>query len=283
MSASALPAITAVSAGGLYLLAGFGLGRGYYLNSSTWRAAAIALAVLAIASHAGFAWMRMATDPGWDVSFLNILSLATMMISLVLLLTAVGSRSLEAGMLIFPGSALVLWLQWLIDPAPVYLGHMPQLLELHILTALLAFSLLTIAALNAVLLWVQDYLLRHPRPIRQLELLPPLIVLEQLMFRLILAGWLLLTVALGAGLTFVDDLLAQHLLHKTVLSFVSWILFGLLLGLRWWLGWRGRRAVNWTLTAMIILVLAYFGSKFILEQLLDRSWSRASLAMTGLG
>lgn len=276
-------ALTAFFGGILYLLAGFSLGRGFYHNSRRWQYVAVAFAALAILSHAGFAWMRMATELGWDVSFLNMLSLAAMLIALVLLLTGAGTRSLEAGVLVFPGAALILWLQWLVDPTATHVGHMPAMLQVHILTALLAFSLLTISALNALLLWMQDYLLRHPRPIAQLEMLPPLVVLEQLMFRLILAGWLLLTLALGAGLTFVDDLLAQHLLHKTVLSVVSWLLFGSLLGLRWWLGWRGRRAVNWTLAAMVVLILAYFGSKFILEQLLDRSWSRTGMVISGLG
>ncbi len=276
-------ALIVLAASTLYVLAGVGLARGYYLNNAVWRKAALVLAVAAIVSHAAFIAMRMPAAAGWDVSFLNILSLATMMIALVLLVTAIGSRSLEAGVLMLPGAAAVLMIQWLVDPDPVYLGQMPVLLRLHIITSLLAFSLLAIAALNALLLWVQDYLLRHPRPISQLEMLPPLIVLEQLMFRLILAGWLLLSLGLAAGLTFVDDLLAQHLLHKTVLSSVSWVLFGLLLGLRWWLGWRGRRAVNWTLIAMAMLVLAYFGSKFILEQLLDRTWSRTGMVLAGLG
>jgi ABC-type uncharacterized transport system permease subunit len=270
-------------AGLLYLAAGVGLARGHYLDNARWRRAALWLSVTAIAGHAVFVWLRLAMPMGLDVNFLNVLSVAAMMIALALLLTGVGTRSIEAGILVFPGAALVLWLQWLAQPGAMYLGHLPSMLKLHILTALMAFSLLTIAAINAILLSIQDYLLRHPRPIRQLEMLPPLIVLEQLMFRLILAGWLLLTVALGAGLTFVDDLLAQHLLHKTVLSVISWILFGLLLGARWWQGWRGRRAVNWTLLAMVMLVLAYFGSKFILEQLLDRSWSRTALALAGLG
>jgi ABC-type uncharacterized transport system permease subunit len=267
----------------MYMVAGLGLARGHYSNSHRWRIAALALAIAAVVGHGAFISLNIGTPMGWDVNFVNILSLATVIIGLVLLLTGVGTRSIEAGILVFPGAALILWLQWLTDPAPVHLGHLPPMLKLHILTALLAFSLLAIAALNAVMLWLQDYLLRHPRPIRQLELLPPLIILEQLMFRLIFAGWLLLTVALGAGLTFVDDLFAQHLLHKTVLSLISWVLFGLLLGARWRQGWRGRRAVNWTLVAMATLVLAYFGSKFILEELLHRTWTRTAMALGGFG
>lgn len=266
----------------LYLSSGLILARGFYANQAAVQRTGIILATLGIVAHAAVAWLYMGSDLGWNVNFINVLSLAALMIALVLLLTGIGTRSLEAGVLVFPGAAVCVALQGLIRPAPMFLGHVPVMLELHVLTALLAFSVLAIAAMNAVLLWIQDYLLRHPRPIRQLELLPPLIVLEQLMFRLIMAGWLLLTIALAAGLSFVDDLMAQHLVHKTVLSVISWILFGLLLGARWWLGWRGRRAINWTLLAMLMLILAYFGSKFILEMLLDRSWSRYGMAMVGL-
>ncbi len=276
-----LTSIMAIAGGLLYLSAGGLLARGFFANQALPRVLGMTLAGLAIMAHAIFAWMKIVSSLGWDVNFLNILSLAALMISMVLLLTGLGARALEAGVLVFPGAAALLWLQWLGKPAPMFLGHMPALLQFHILTALLAFSLLAIAAVNAILLWIQDYLLRTPRPISQLELLPPLIVLEQLMFRLILAGWLLLTVALAAGLTFVHDLLSQHLMHKTVLSVVSWLLFGLLLAARWWLGWRGRRAINWTLVAMVFLVLAYFGSRLVLELLLDRSWSRLTMAVSG--
>ena len=279
MTTASMAAVLAIV---LYLGSGLVLARGFYANRTALQHAGVILAALAIAAHAAVIWLYMSTDLGWNVNFLNILSLAALMVALVLLLTGIGTRSLEAGVLVFPGAAVCVAVQWLMKPAPMFLGHIPLMLELHILTALLAFSVLAIAAMNAVLLWIQDYLLRHPRPIRQLELLPPLVVLEQLMFRLIMAGWLLLTIGLLAGLSFVDDLLAQHLVHKTVLSVVSWILFGLLLGARWWLGWRGRRAINWTLMAMLMLILAYFGSKFILELMLDRSWSRYGMTMTGL-
>ena len=272
----------AALAGLLYLASGAVLARGFFANQARLRAAGILLAALAVAAHASYAWTKFGSDFGWDVNFINILSLAGLMVALVLLLTGIGARSLEAGVLVFPGVAILVFLQWLSKPAPMFLGDLPAMLQFHILTALLAFSLLTLAAVNAILLWIQDYLLRTPRPIAQLELLPPLIVLEQLMFRLILAGWLLLTLALAAGLTFVYDLLSQHLMHKTVLSVVSWLLFGLLLGARWWLGWRGRRAVNWTLVAMVFLALAYFGSRFVLELLLDRTWSRMTLAAIGV-
>ena len=68
---------------------------------------------------------------------------------------------------------------------------------------------------------------------------------------------------------FVQDLLAQRLVHKTVLSVLSWLIFGGLLLGRWRRGWRGTTAVRWTLVAMALLVLSYFGSKFVLELVLQ--------------
>jgi ABC-type uncharacterized transport system permease subunit len=109
-----------------------------------------------------------------------------------------------------------------------------------------------------------------------LHFMPPLAVIETILFRLILTGWLLLTLSLASGLVFVDNLFAQHLVHKSALSVLSWLLFGLLLLGRWRLGWRGRRAVRWTLIAMAVLALAYFGSKLVLEVILDRSWQAAA-------
>ena len=89
-----------------------------------------------------------------------------------------------------------------------------------------------------------------------------------MLFRTILAGFALLTLVLLTGVLFVEDLLAQHLVHKTVLSVLSWLLFGGLLLGRWRYGWRGIRAVHWTLAAMALLLLAFFGSKFVLELVL---------------
>ena len=95
--------------------------------------------------------------------------------------------------------------------------------------------------------------------------LPPLVHMETLLFRTVGVGFILLSFVLVTGILFVDDMMAQHLWHKTVLSILSWIVFaGLLFG-RWRYGWRGARAVRLTLIAMSLLLLAYFGSRAVLE------------------
>ncbi len=256
-----------------YLGSGLWLALGFFHGRRGWRRVGLALAIIAVPGHVLLVWQAMRTPLGWDVNFVNNLALAALIIVLVLLGSSLRSRMIEAGIIAFPGAALSVFLIWLAPLDPLVLGYLNRTLELHVFSSLLAYGLLSIAALTAILLAAQDHLLRHRRPLRQLELLPPLTVLERLLFRMIAVGWLLLSLSLATGLMFLDDLFAQHLAHKTILSLASWLLFGLLLLGRWWLGLRGRVAVRMTLIAMATLVLAYFGSKLVLEVILDRSWS----------
>jgi ABC-type uncharacterized transport system permease subunit len=145
-------------------------------------------------------------------------------------------------------------------------------LTAHILLSMGAAALLFAAAVTAVLLVFLDRRLRTRRIADLPSVLPPLDALERVMFRLIGAGFVLLTLALFTGFVFVTNLFAQHLIHKTVLSLVAWVIFGVLLIGRIRYGWRGRAAVRWTLSGFGFLVLAYFGSKFVLEYLLGRHW-----------
>ena len=102
--------------------------------------------------------------------------------------------------------------------------------------------------------------------------LPPLEVLETLLFRLIGVGFLMLTVSLVSGTVFINDIFAQHLVHKTILSILTWLIFGVLLFGRWRSGWRGSLAVRLTLAGVVLLILSYFGTKLVLEVILGRSW-----------
>jgi ABC-type uncharacterized transport system permease subunit len=94
--------------------------------------------------------------------------------------------------------------------------------------------------------------------------------LEALLFRTLWVAFILLSATLLTGVLFVENLLAQHLWHKTVLSVLSWIVLGWLLFGRWRYGWRGTRALNLVLVSMGLLLLAFFGSKFVLELLLQK-------------
>jgi len=265
--------LLALLVGLAYVAAGLLLALSYYHARPVMRYASLVLAILSVIGHGLIVWQNLATPLGWDVNFVNILALASLMVMVLLLLTSVRSDMLEAAVIALPGAALCVWLIGFASPSPVILSRLAPMVEIHVFFSLLSYALLSIAAMVAILLAIQDHLLRHPRTIRHLELLPPLTILETLMFRMLMGGWLVLTVSLVTGLSFVENLMAQHLVHKSTLTILSWVLFGLLLAGRWWYGWRGRRAVNLALIAMLVLVLGYFGSKFVLEVLLDRTWS----------
>ena len=145
-------------------------------------------------------------------------------------------------------------------------------LKAHILLSVAAYSVLSVAAALAVLLAIQDDRLRNHKPIGWLRRLPAMDTMEGMMFGAINIGFIGLTLAVFSGLIFVENLFTQHLAHKTILSLVSWAVFGTLALGRWRLGWRGKTALRWVLGGFVLLALAYFGSKIVLELLLGRQW-----------
>jgi len=232
--------------------------------SRAWLAAAAVAMLLHALEHV----LDWRASGGADMHFFAALSLVTL--GMAALTTIVGARGRLAslGVVVFPLAALALLANHL-------RGHLPSepldwRLQLHAWMALLAYATLAVAALLAVMLWLQERALSRREIHGWLRALPPLVELETLLFRTIATGFVLLTATLLTGALFVEDLLAQHLLHKTVLSVLSWLVFGVLLLGRWARGWRGRAAVHWTLAAMVLLVLAFFGSKFVLELVLQR-------------
>lgn len=141
-------------------------------------------------------------------------------------------------------------------------------LVVHILLALLAYSIFTLAALQALLLSRQINALKTHHNRGLLHSLPPLQIMERLLFEMLWCGFVLLSVSLITGFFFVEDLFAQHLAHKTVLSIAAWLLYAALLAGRAFLGWRSHTAVRWTLGGFLLLMLAFFGSKIVVEILL---------------
>src|SRR5277367_2135415 len=145
-------------------------------------------------------------------------------------------------------------------------------LTAHILLSMGAAALLFAAAVTALLLVFLDKRLRTGRIADLPRALPPLDALEKIMFRLIGAGFGLLTLALITGFVFVTNLFTQNLVQKTALSLIAWLIFGVLLIGRMRFGWRGRSAVQWTLSGFGVLAVAYFGVKFVLEYVFGRHW-----------
>jgi len=143
--------------------------------------------------------------------------------------------------------------------------------KLHLALAMIAYSLFVIALLHATLMAVAERQL-HRRGNFLVLNLPPLLTLEKLLFRVIGAAFVFLTLTLATGIAFSETLFgrAMRFDHKTVFAVLSWLTFGLLLAGRWLYGWRGRTATRFTLGGFVLLILAYVGSRFVLEVILQR-------------
>ncbi len=142
----------------------------------------------------------------------------------------------------------------------------------HIAAAMLAYSLFTIAMLHAVLISLVEKRLHHATLPRVLRSLPPLLTMESLLFRMIGIGFVLLSLTLASGVLFSEQIFgkAWQFNHKVLFGFMSWAMFAVLLWGHRYYGWRGRVAVRWTVGGFVFLLLAYLGSKFVLEVLLHR-------------
>ncbi|CAM2947752.1 inner membrane protein YpjD [Cupriavidus taiwanensis] len=190
------------------------------------------------------------------------------------------------GLIVIP-VALVASLMPLAFPGSQILGYAARpLFKLHFIIANVAYGLFTLAAFHAFLMLLAERRLhgfRHaparpsaPQPGqwlgRWLDLLPPLLTLEKLLFRLIGAGFVLLTLTIGSGLLFSEELFGRafRLDHKTVFALISWAMFGGILAGRVFRGWRGKVALRWVIASFGILLLAYVGSRFVIEVVLHR-------------
>ena len=174
--------------------------------------------------------------------------------------------------LVLPAAAVAVMLP-VVFPAAHALANTETLaFKAHLLIAMLAYSLLTIASLHVLLMAIIERRLHTGTLPPALQNMPPLLTLETLLFRIIAAGFVLLTLTIASGVLFSEELFGKpaRFSHKTVFGVVSWLIFAALLGGRRVYGWRGRTAVRWTLAGFLTLVLAYIGSKFVLEVILGR-------------
>jgi len=236
------------------------------------RLAGISLGIVALAFHAFGVWREVFVPSDLALNATDTASLVALSVAVIALLGAI-LRPRFAG-----ASAVLLVLAGVLaaftdrGARRFAADHGGWELAAHVMLATLAFAFMTVAAVLAVALALLEKRLRRRQPLGPLAALPPMDSLERSMFQAIGAGFALLSLALFSGFFFVDNLFAQHLLHKTVLACSAWVIFGILLAGRARFGWRGRTAVNWTLGGFALLGLSYFGSKLILENVLGRHW-----------
>lgn len=205
---------------------------------------------------------------GWNLGLFSTLSVAAWLMAFIALIIGAKQKYAHPGIVIYPLVAIFLILKTSLSSQQTTVLADPAL-EWHILLSLAAYSLFTLAALQAIVLAIQEQQLRQRHLAGLIRKLPPLQSMETTLFQLISAGFILLTLGLITGLFFIEDIFAQQLIHKTVLSLLAWCVFATLLWGRFRYGWRGKTAIKWSLIGFIFLVFAYFGSKFVLEFLIS--------------
>ena len=246
------------------------------LRTGTVRTGAVSLLQwLVLAPLLTHTWLLYKTVFVGDDIYLGVGSSISAIIWLTVLIYWLGNfyYRLQTLQVFVLGAAAVLVLSAPVFPAVHPLPH-TQLaaFRLHLLISLLAFSLLTIASLQALIMAFLERQLHGGALPAYLQTLPPLLSMERLLFRLIAAGFLLLTLTVGSGMIFSEELFGRPLrfTHKVVFGMLAWAIFAALLVGRQVYGWRGRLALRWTLAGFMALVLAYIGSKFVLEVILKR-------------
>ncbi|MFO1436480.1 MAG: cytochrome c biogenesis protein CcsA [Gammaproteobacteria bacterium] len=264
------PAVLSLAAIVLYLVATASLVVGVRAETRIASGLHIITTAAAVLIHGFVLHHSLVSPAGFNVGIFNTASLVGWLVAVLALMVNIGKpmHALLIGLL--PLSALSLALEWIFGGSHVVTAQMPRGVDLHIALSLVAYSILTIAAFQAILIAMADRQLRNKRPLRIMRALPPLASMETLLFQLLTVGTVLLGVGLISGFLFVQNLLAQHLVHKTVLSLLAWAVFAVLLWGRYQRGWRGRTAVNYTLAGFTLLAVGFFGSEAVLQLILNR-------------
>jgi ABC-type uncharacterized transport system permease subunit len=233
----------------------------------------VALVPVALVLHGMLLYERIIIPDGLDLGVANAISLLVALTVLIYWLAALAFKGL-AGMLglMAPIALAAVLLQVAIPTGHVVHYGGDPLFTLHFAIAMLAYSLFIVATVHSlVMLAAEKWLHRGVLP-PFMKALPPLLEMEALLFRILLAAFVLLTLTVVSGLFFSEQLFGKPLTwtHKTVFGILSWLIFGGLLVGHYVRGWRGRTAVMWTLAGFTALLLAYVGSKVVIELILQR-------------
>ncbi|MCU0769505.1 MAG: cytochrome c biogenesis protein CcsA [Burkholderiaceae bacterium] len=250
------------------------------LSSTSERLPAWPSAVLAVAFglHGVLLWQAIIGPAQFHFGFAHALSATLWLTVLIVWAESYFSASRGLLLLVLPLAAVASGLPEIFPGSIVGPATASIVFRLHLVLAILAYSLLTIAAMQALLMATMDRRLHGDARVertpmaRFLDRLPPLLAMETVLFRLITAGFALLTATLASGVFFSEQTFGRPLRfdHKSVFTIAAWLVFGGLLAGRVFFGWRGRTALRWTLIGFAMLMLAYVGSRFVLEVLLGR-------------
>ncbi len=233
------------------------------LHTLTW--------LLALIFHIAALHFPLFTGEPLTLNFVSLGSYVMWFLSLILFITTLNRKIESLAIPILPLTILSIFGAMTLGSNIQNAINMRSGLGLHILSSLLAYSTLMLASFQALLLAVQNNHLHARNNTNFIRSLPSLENMEHLLFRFIKIGLILLSIGLLSGFYYLDNLFGSGIAHKTILSIIAWIVFSVLLFGRWKYGWRGKTAVRWTLGGFLVLMLAFFGTKFVQEFVLDNS------------
>ena len=231
------------------------------------------LVLIALALHGALLYQAVFAGDGMHLGIGNALSTIVWLTVTIYWLGSLFYRVDGLQAMVMPVAAACVLLPALFPATRALPNTELAAFKAHLLISMFAYSLFTIASLHVLLMALLERRLHGGELPSALRKLPPLLTMETLLFRIIGAGFLLLTLTLASGIVFSEELFgkAMRFNHKAVFGILSWLIFAALLGGRQLYGWRGRIAVRWTLAGFLMLVLAYVGSKFVLEVILGRT------------
>ena len=207
----------------------------------------------------------MITPKGIDLAINNVFSLVILIINTIVILSSQRKPLHSLLIILLPLSIVAVAVASISFADATDLSHFGAGVSAHILLSIIAYSLLTTATLQALLLHWQNNRLKNHQLSGLVKHLPPLQTMESLMFELLWVGVILLAAGITVGALFLNDIFAQHLIHKTTLSIIALLIFSALLWGRATQGWRGNIAIRWVLGGFCVLMLAYFGSKIVID------------------
>lgn len=254
-----------------YMLASGIIVTGMFNEKEPNKLSAIASVLIAIGLHIIILRSGILVEPemGQNMSMLNVASLVGWLISITMLLASFRLPNTILLPVVYSFTGLLVLLNGLIPNAHVMQISVKPNLLIHISLALFAYACLAIASLYAVQLSYINIRLKEKNASLLHSSLPPLMAVENILFKLLLVGSVLLTLSLVSGFMFLDDMFAKEQAHKTILSLLAWGLYSIILFGHFAFGWRGKPVIWSTIVGGILLTLAYFGSRFVREVLLN--------------
>ena len=232
---------------------------------------ALSTSLIAILSHGIYVVLEIKTDSGIDLSFFNVVCLVSLAVNMAVLLASIRQPVHTLFFIVFSIAILTIFSSMLVGTTAAPRPNISAELLTHIVMSVFAYSLLALTACQAAILLIFEGRLRRHMSLRFLRSLPPLETMEAVLFQWLSTGLFLLTIAISSGFIFLYDQFSEHVTqHHTVLSMASWTVYTIIFMGHYFFGWRGNITSRWILVGFVLLMTGYFGTKFVIEFVLDR-------------